>query len=1075
MALTINTNIKNDVDGYLLDAKNIKGTYVVVENYSDLANLPSATVVIGSLAYVSNDNDFWQYKGSNSGWEQILINTSYQITVSANALDPTQTYTFTIDTDDILSIVNGSKRLMLMFSSSPIAFITPDWILETTTYQSNIIGIIDNKQYIISLVIDGTLSLNNATLSFQELQGSSSVVGEGKSYIYTLKFSSNNTYEFEYENNGATQTDTATLPMVWGITFESKDIVNRFNDVIDDFNTTSGASISHITNKNEIVNTIKQMISIMILGNTNTFVFESLLGKMITYLANGEEQTSDEVYLNSLNKIYRVFGTTKGYVEDQHLENRQLANVPISMAYGLLRGFIDASTNDLVILNIEETDNYNYLCLKDDYELELINETPIVGGGGGASQPLYVHNITMKYQDPSNDYIQGNITFKFFDTDGTPYTSLNSNLKSKLFEKGFTSASNTLQASGTYTSNDVGAVYGASYSLSGSTLTEIQRIYSVRNYIGVYVEENNNGYDFYALSTYNAFHSVASGDNITFSTSNESYITFNDVVEEVEVSSSNGISTMMIETTYSNFVNSIGSLIPGMKYRITDFVTKINGVYDLSILGQTGMSLPYATSAEHPFDLIIEAISESEYNENVKATLHAGDTYFAHNDLSAWELKWTHLNDRTKYSFADNVNGKGIITYMKDEFNNEAYYDFKNVMNLQFGLKRIDDTINKGQDFDYDSSGNRYGGLFKVFMLLQSQNMNDNLTFDCPELNGTPGVMLIVAISDVSKATLDSPMDWTTMLLVLSQMMETTVTLSMLATLLETTEQVLSAMTERQVIETFMNGKFYYTFDCMNQDLSNYIDFSELVNPIATVGGGWCHDNKIGHCSDALTTFLNSLGETITIIPHGLNIITFENNLDTEFNTFGNIFEANCFLNVYGGNCYSNKTKDYFYGNTFGNNCYSNSFGNYCYSNSFGNDCYSNSFGNDCDSNSFGNNCYSNSFGNNCDSNSFGNNCYSNSFGNYCYSNSFGNSCGYNEIIHDYYTLNNIFENGVSSIILTSNVVGNNTNLQNIKISQGVKGSGITSASKLTITATTGLSYQVVYKAYGSNEVIVNN
>ena len=72
MALNINTKLTNNLDGYLIDAKNVKGTYVVVTNYSDLANLPSACVVKGTLAYVSNDgidatenNGFWQYNGSN--------------------------------------------------------------------------------------------------------------------------------------------------------------------------------------------------------------------------------------------------------------------------------------------------------------------------------------------------------------------------------------------------------------------------------------------------------------------------------------------------------------------------------------------------------------------------------------------------------------------------------------------------------------------------------------------------------------------------------------------------------------------------------------------------------------------------------------------------------------------------------------------------------------------------------------------------------------------------------------------------------------------------------------------------
>jgi hypothetical protein len=53
MALRINTHIQNDVDGYLLDARNVKGGYVVVSGTGqDLKeNLPVKTKVEGTLVY----------------------------------------------------------------------------------------------------------------------------------------------------------------------------------------------------------------------------------------------------------------------------------------------------------------------------------------------------------------------------------------------------------------------------------------------------------------------------------------------------------------------------------------------------------------------------------------------------------------------------------------------------------------------------------------------------------------------------------------------------------------------------------------------------------------------------------------------------------------------------------------------------------------------------------------------------------------------------------------------------------------------------------------------------------------
>ena len=48
MALTINTNIKNEANGYSLDASQVKGGYVVVANEAERNAIPAATKVNGS-------------------------------------------------------------------------------------------------------------------------------------------------------------------------------------------------------------------------------------------------------------------------------------------------------------------------------------------------------------------------------------------------------------------------------------------------------------------------------------------------------------------------------------------------------------------------------------------------------------------------------------------------------------------------------------------------------------------------------------------------------------------------------------------------------------------------------------------------------------------------------------------------------------------------------------------------------------------------------------------------------------------------------------------------------------------
>lgn len=118
---------------------------------------------------------------------------------------------------------------------------------------------------------------------------------------------------------------------------------------------------------------------------------------------------------------------------------------------------------------------------------------------------------------------------------------------------------------------------------------------------------------------------------------------------------------------YSDLVTLVsgGNLVTGKSYRITDYActtTQAN-----------------TTSASNVFDIIVTADSETELNENARASHHSGDTYFQNCDLSSWEIKYCLDNDTSRFSWADTTNGKGVIYYMKDEWNNECPYDFKNI------------------------------------------------------------------------------------------------------------------------------------------------------------------------------------------------------------------------------------------------------------------------------------------------------------------------------------------------------------------------------------------------------------
>lgn len=69
MAITLNTNIKNDTDGYLLDAKNVKGGYLSVDTLANLQSFSLNTKEAGSFAYVRENSKFYTYNGTS--WQEV--------------------------------------------------------------------------------------------------------------------------------------------------------------------------------------------------------------------------------------------------------------------------------------------------------------------------------------------------------------------------------------------------------------------------------------------------------------------------------------------------------------------------------------------------------------------------------------------------------------------------------------------------------------------------------------------------------------------------------------------------------------------------------------------------------------------------------------------------------------------------------------------------------------------------------------------------------------------------------------------------------------------------------------------
>ena len=127
----------------------------------------------------------------------------------------------------------------------------------------------------------------------------------------------------------------------------------------------------------------------------------------------------------------------------------------------------------------------------------------------------------------------------------------------------------------------------------------------------------------------------------------------------------------MTEISYADLKSLAESsgLIPGNKYRIIDYVTTFDSTYTHTY-----------KSAEHPFDIVVTAVTDSALDANAKAMPHEGDEYFANCNLFAWELKYSLEPNIDNYCLSADLNGKGTIYYMLDEFGNEANYDFKNTL-----------------------------------------------------------------------------------------------------------------------------------------------------------------------------------------------------------------------------------------------------------------------------------------------------------------------------------------------------------------------------------------------------------
>ena len=429
------------------------------------------------------------------------------------------------------------------------------------------------------------------------------------------------------------------------------------------------------------------------------------------------------------------------------------------------------------------------------------------------------------------------------------------------------------------------------------------------------------------------------------------------------IANAGGGGSPMKSTTYAELLamRNAGTLTPGMQYRITDYVCTT--------------TQEESRAVSHPFDVIVVADDASTLNENARACLHEGDTYYtAENrsaNLEAWELKYCIDNDRNRFGWADATNGKGVIFWMKDERGNECSYDFKQIQFKRYKITEctVQSLVGMFTTLEHAAAITAIDETNPVWLY----------TFSVYDSNAdTP------TYEDGSVAVMD-----------------------------ETT----GCMVYGNVIECYQNnveetGPYIY---CLNNIV--------LANSFEC----FCYNNTFDYNCYNNTFDYNCYNNTFSI---ACNTNTFGDNCYN--NTFSiacntNTFGDGCCNNTFGDNCRNNTFGDNCYNNIFGDKCRNNTFSDGCFRNIFGVNCYENVFGKNCSANIFSIECEGNIFGNYCNCNIFENDCSGSTFGDGCCNNVFGVGCGSNIFDHD--CSDNTFSDGCFSNVFgydcRNNTLGN--------------------------------------------------
>ena len=134
-----------------------------------------------------------------------------------------------------------------------------------------------------------------------------------------------------------------------------------------------------------------------------------------------------------------------------------------------------------------------------------------------------------------------------------------------------------------------------------------------------------------------------------------------------------------VSVTYNELLNLylMGNLRWGMLYRITNYQATVDMEY---VDATTNYPEPdnLHSDVNDGFDILVRATSNWTLSENALAMELPRNDTDPKKFPESWEIKYSLINDVSRFSWALD-RGHGVIYYMKDQYGNEAPYDFKNI------------------------------------------------------------------------------------------------------------------------------------------------------------------------------------------------------------------------------------------------------------------------------------------------------------------------------------------------------------------------------------------------------------